>query len=168
MKWTRWMVGVLAVIAIAAAATATIFLQRPIQQPIDFNHNLHIDSVGMDCVDCHLYARSGVRATIPNIEVCAGCHEEPQGDSPEEIRVVEYIGEQALIPWRKVYWIPSHVYFSHRRHTEAGGIECETCHGDMRSRERPVVRPLVDLSMGACIDCHDATDTSNDCVLCHR
>lgn len=161
---------ILLVLAVVVAIGSVVVksLGRPIEQPIAFNHLLHIEDVGLECVDCHLYAESGVRATIPNIELCADCHEEAQGDSAEELRVIEYVEDQSQIPWRKIYWLPSHVYFSHRRHTVAGGIECETCHGQIGSRSEPVVRVLRDLSMGACIECHDATNTSNDCLLCHR
>lgn len=164
----RVLVVLLVVIAVVAFALVVRSLGGPVQQPIAFNHLLHIEEVGLECVDCHLYAQSGVHATIPNIELCADCHEEPEGDSPDELQLVEYIQDQSLIPWRKIYWVPSHVYFSHRRHTQAGGIECETCHGDIGSRQEPVDRTLVDLSMNACIDCHDETGTSNDCLLCHR
>lgn len=139
-----------------------------ISQPIAFNHRLHVQDVGSECTDCHLYAATGVRATIPNVDVCSNCHEEAQTESPEEARLVEYIRTGEPIPWRKIYRVPDHVFFSHRRHTAIGGIECATCHGAVGEREAPVTRQAIRLSMNRCMSCHDDAGVSNDCLLCHR
>ena len=141
---------------------------RSITQPIAFNHRLHIEEVGAECIDCHLYARDGARATIPNIEVCIQCHEEAVTESGEEARTVEHIQDGVPIPWKKVYHVPDHVYFSHRRHTKLGGIECQRCHGAVEVQEAPFTRPLVRLDMDACMNCHRESKVSNDCILCHR
>ena len=141
---------------------------RPIEQPIAFNHRLHVEDLGSDCTDCHLYAETGVRATIPNIEVCADCHEEAQTESEEEARLVAYIQSEELVPWRKIYRVPDHVYFSHRRHTTLGNLACETCHGQVEILETPLSRPETDLGMDFCMDCHNESGVSNDCLLCHR
>lgn len=156
----------LAALVVAGVVLATI--GKPIQQPIRFNHKLHVEDLGLDCTDCHLYAESGARATIPNIGVCADCHEEAQTESQAEERLVNYVQEGDPIPWRKVYWVPNHVYFSHRRHTSIGEIACETCHGQMRERTLPVQRPAARLTMEACMDCHAEAGAPNDCILCHR
>jgi hypothetical protein len=140
---------------------------RPLEQPIAFNHRLHVEEMGAECTDCHLYALSGVRATIPNIAVCADCHEEAQGESAAEAKLVEYIQAGEPIPWVKVTTMPDHVYFSHRRHAAIAGIECDTCHGPVGQRSEPVVRPAVDMSMDYCMDCHEASGASNDCIWCH-
>lgn len=140
----------------------------PIEQPIEFNHRLHVEDLGSDCTDCHLYAETGVRATIPNIDLCADCHEEAQTESAEEARLVEYIQSQELVPWRKIYRVPDHVYFSHRRHTGPAEIACENCHGEIRSLEASLRRPAIDMSMDFCMDCHYEVGASNDCLLCHK
>lgn len=159
------LIGVLAVVVVAVAVSLA---PAPIAQPIAFNHRLHVEDLGSDCTDCHLYAETGVRATIPNLEVCADCHEEAQTESMEEALVVEHIQSNEPIRWRKIYRVPEHVFFSHRRHTALGGIECETCHGAVGESEEPVTRQVVRLSMNRCMDCHDETGASNDCLLCHR
>jgi hypothetical protein len=158
----------LGVVLLTVAGVALSLVSRPITQPISFNHRLHVEDLGADCTDCHLYAMTGARATIPNVELCADCHEEPQTESAEEARLVEYIQAAEPIPWRKVYWVPDHVYFSHRRHTGVAGIECETCHGPMGEANEPMRRPAVRLTMDHCMQCHEQTGTSNDCLLCHR
>ena len=162
---TRLLVG-LAVVGLVISGFS--LWTRPVEQPIAFNHRLHVEELGSDCTDCHLYAQSGVRATIPNIELCGDCHEEAQTESAEEARLVEYIQAAEPVPWQKIYSVPDHVYFSHRRHTMLGEIACETCHGEMRNLETPMTRPAVAVDMDFCMDCHYATDTSNDCLLCHR
>ena len=153
---------------VALAVGGFTLWSRPIEQPLAFNHRLHVEDLGSDCTDCHLYAETGVRATIPNIEVCADCHEEAQTESEDEARLVEYIQAVERVPWQKIYRVPDHVYFSHRRHTMLAEIACETCHGEMGAMETPMVRPAVPISMDFCMDCHYATETSNDCLLCHR
>lgn len=138
-------------------------------QPIKYSHKLHVQDNDMECTDCHIYAESLARATIPNIEVCGDCHaDEPMTDSPEEQKVIDYVTESKKIPWMKVYRVPPHVYFSHRRHTALAGIECATCHGDVEEMTEPIRRPLVPVSMGRCIACHESRGVDNDCTRCHR
>ena len=141
--------------------------RRPPAQPIAFNHQLHVDEMGAECTDCHLHALTGARATIPNIGVCADCHEEAQTESPEEARLVEHIQAGEPIPWIKVYTVPDHVYFSHRRHAAIAAIDCETCHGPVGQKTEPVVRPAVAMTMDHCMDCHESSGASNDCIWCH-
>lgn len=141
---------------------------RPVVQPIAFNHSLHVTDLGLECVDCHRYVLTGARATIPNIDVCGDCHVEALGESAEEQRLVEFVESGELIPWRKVYRVPDHVYFSHRRHAAIGQIECERCHGPMAEQMQPVTRPAVRITMDGCIECHEQAGVTNDCILCHR
>lgn len=123
----------------------------------------------MECVDCHRYVQSHARATIPNIEVCADCHfDEPATDSPEEAKLLAYVNEGRKIPWNKVYRVPSHVYFSHRRHTVLGQVECTTCHGNVGEMSEPLHKQLVTVKMARCIKCHEGSGVDNDCTRCHR
>ncbi len=163
-----WILIVLVLVAVVAAAGFTLSVLTPgVSQPIAFSHRLHVEELGSDCTDCHLYAQTGVRATIPNIELCGDCHVEAQTDSEQEAELVRLIEAGEPIPWQKVYRVPEHVYFSHRRHTAIAGIDCETCHGDMARLETPVMRQAVPITMDRCMNCHYETGTSNDCHLCH-
>jgi len=166
---TRIALAVVVVFVLAVSGMAVAKLARTsVEQPIAFNHRLHVTELGNVCTDCHLYAESGVRATIPNLEVCSFCHEEAQTDSPEEAKLVEFVQNGERIPWRKVYWVPSHVYFSHRRHTAIAGLACAECHGAMEERVLPVSEPAVPVTMDGCMDCHYEKGAPNDCLLCHR
>ncbi len=167
----RW--GVLAALALATAALVVAGLlwastRGARAQPIAFNHRLHVKEVKAQCLDCHPHAVDGVRATIPNVETCTTCHAEPQGPSQEEARLVEYVKKKEPIRWRKVYWLPDHVYFSHRRHTRLGGLACAVCHGEVAELVRPITRPFRRPTMEGCIDCHRQAGARNDCVACHR
>lgn len=165
-RWWSW--ALLAVLLSIGAGFLFVVSGRDIEQPIAFNHRLHVEDLGSNCSDCHLYATTGVRATIPNAEVCADCHVEALTESPEEVKLVAYLESEEPIPWRKLYWVPDHVYFSHRRHTLIGGIACETCHGPMGEASVPMPRPRVKVTMNGCMDCHDQAGVSNDCLLCHK
>lgn len=159
--------GLVAVAAVAAGVALFAF-GGTVTQPIAFNHRLHVQDQGLECTDCHRYVMTGARATIPNVEVCSDCHIEPLTESPEERTLVDYVERDEPIPWRKVYRVPDHVYFSHRRHAAIGGIECARCHGEMADRERPVTRPAVRHTMTSCIQCHEDEGVSRDCITCHR
>lgn len=154
-------------ILVVALGLGLAMAPPPATQPIAFNHQLHVEELGSECSDCHQHVLTGARATIPNITVCADCHEEAQGESAEEARLVEYIQAGEPIPWVKIYTVPDHVYFSHRRHAAIAAIDCAECHGEVGKRTEPVVRPAVRITMDHCMDCHEASGASNDCIWCH-
>ena len=159
--------GLLALAALGVVGIGLALSPAPLVQPIAFNHQLHVEEMGAECVDCHQHVLTGARATIPNIAVCADCHEEAQTESADEAKLVEYIQAGEPIPWVKVYTVPDHVYFSHRRHAAIAAIECESCHGPVGQRTEPVVRAAVDMTMDHCMDCHEESGASNDCIWCH-
>jgi hypothetical protein len=142
---------------------------KSLTQPIKYNHKLHVQEQGLECVECHKYANSHARATIPNIEVCQECHsDEPIADSPEEKILISYITAAKKIPWRKVYSVPTHVYFSHRRHTTLGQIDCAICHGRVEELTQPIQKQIVPISMDRCMKCHEMNGIDNECTRCHR
>jgi len=162
-------VAIVAFVVLVAIGVALSMTPPAVTQPLAFNHSLHIEEVGLECGDCHLYVTSGERTIVPNIQGCSDCHlDEPITDSETEARLLEYVESGEPIPWRQIYYLPDHVYFSHRRHTTAGEIACETCHGPVGERTEPLTRPLVPIDMDTCMDCHYRTGASNDCISCHR
>jgi len=168
----RVALGILAALIAAASLLAVSPWSPPIafwqiRQPIAFNHNIHVEELGIECVDCHLYATTSVRATIPNVENCADCHEEAQGDSVEEAKLIAYVTAGERVPWRKIYRVPDHVYFSHRRHSSIAAIDCEVCHGPVSQQVKPAARPYWKPTMNNCMECHEELGASNDCVHCH-
>lgn len=171
LKSRRRALSIVVLVAAIAIVAATLALARSagrVEQPVAFPHRLHLEDVGLQCTDCHRHVMDGLRATIPNIEVCADCHREAQGESAEEAVVVRHVESGEPIRWKKVYAVPSHVFFSHRRHAALAGIACEICHGAIGERSLPVTEALVSLKMNDCLRCHEASGVSNDCILCHR
>jgi len=155
-------------VVLVGGGAAAAFWPRSVEQPIAFSHQKHVGDMGLDCTICHLYAETGVRATIPNVHVCEMCHAAPLTDSPEEALLVEFIESREPIPWRKVYWTADHVFFSHRRHTAIAEIPCETCHGAVGGMSTPISTQLVEITMDRCVQCHRLESASTDCITCHR
>lgn len=141
-----------------------------VDQPIEFPHRHHVHDVGLDCTFCHSNAEKGAYATIPNVETCSACHVRQQTDgSPEEAKLREqYVKPGKTIPWNRLYRVPGDVYFSHERHVAVGGVECQECHGPIDQFDEPPSRPLRDLTMEFCLDCHVESGQTQDCLLCHR
>lgn len=153
--------------ALLPAALAN-FRHESARQPIQFNHNLHTQELEMDCTECHRYVEEAEFAGRPKLEYCADCHEESLTENPEEGKLIEYVGTGREIPWQRLYHVPDHVYFSHRRHVTVTQIDCERCHGDIPLTSSPPEEPLVHLSMDFCMDCHEQEGVSLDCNTCHR
>lgn len=141
--------------------------QEPVRQPINFNHSKHIEN-GLSCVDCHVGATTQAQATLPSLETCLMCHEEAVTESAEEEKLRTIAQAQTGLRWTQITRVPSHVYFSHRRHAEIAGLECATCHGTMREAVSPPVRPFLKPTMDACLSCHEKAGMESDCNDCHR
>ncbi len=139
-----------------------------IVQPVPFNHNLHVEELDLDCVDCHTQVRKRPRATLPIIDICQDCHMEAITDTDVEEQLLAYATESREIPWQRIYSVPDHVYFSHRRHVTLGNIPCETCHGDIRQLTEPQRYPVIAVTMDSCMSCHEEQQITNDCLACHR
>ncbi len=59
------------------------------------------------------------------------------------------------IEWIRIHNLPDHAYFNHQQHVIAGGVACQSCHGEVEKME--VVKQHAPLSMGWCINCHRQT-----------
>jgi hypothetical protein len=138
-------------------------------QPIAYNHKVHIENAGLHCTDCHIHAMDLASATVPSLEVCQNCHStEPVSKSPEELKVLKYVADKNEIPWIRIYKVPAHVYFSHRRHVTGGKLECAACHGNMSEQTMPVTTAFLPVTMVNCMNCHKQRKVSTDCLACHR
>ena len=166
---SRLFVIALTAILVAIIVWTVFGARNTITQPIEYNHKIHVEEAELTCVDCHLSVETMSSAMIPNIEICMDCHsDEPFSDSPEEIKLLKYIEEEQQIPWQKIYSVPNHVYFSHRRHVTIGDLECSNCHGNVEELETPAPYPSWEPTMENCIDCHKQYKVTFDCLSCHR
>ena len=135
-------------------------------QPFPYTHQVHIERVQMQCVDCHEGVATGPMAKIPGINTCWGCHEFVVSEAPALKTMAEYIDRGEDFQWQRVYgWNEeAHVRFNHSPHIKAE-VQCATCHGDVG--QMTVAERVVDHSMGFCINCHKERGASNDCLTCH-
>lgn len=138
-----------------------------VTQPIRFNHRHHKDQ-GIGCETCHQYVQEQAFAGLPTKDTCMMCHASPVTKSKEEEKIREYAKKGETIPWKRIFWDPPHVFFSHRRHVAMGQIECKTCHGAMEDATSPPRHPIKVLKMNDCIGCHIQRKVSTDCLTCHK
>lgn len=140
-------------------------------QPIKFNHTLHAGENQISCVYCHSGALESRHAGIPSANVCMNCHlgidegRTPEGTS-EIAKIYDavgwdpetrtYTGEEKPIKWVKVHNLPDLAYFNHAQHYVVGGVECQTCHGQIQE-DYTVAGQYSPLTMGWCVDCHNTS-----------
>ncbi|MFQ5848922.1 MAG: cytochrome c3 family protein, partial [Candidatus Methylomirabilales bacterium] len=143
----------------------------------------------LNCTGCHQRAEKGTVAGRPPTALCFACHLGGETTSPE-VKKLQAFGKRGQeIPWKRVWRLPPHVFFSHRTHVAVAKLKCQTCHGPMETLEKPPAHPLKRLRMGDCIGCHEKTwkgpkqamekevqeatgievaRVTTDCNLCHR
>jgi hypothetical protein len=140
-------------------------------QPLPFNHAVHLEDAGLECLNCHTDAGVAVHAGLPGAEICLDCHDlddEEELQHPEKALLMPYVDGEQNIPWERVAITKPDVFFSHRRHVTAGGIDCLHCHPDQPALTAPPKTVAEVMTMDDCLDCHEEREVSNDCLACHR
>jgi mono/diheme cytochrome c family protein len=125
-------------------------------QPIPFSHKLHAGFYEIDCKYCHTGVEKGKSAGIPSANVCMNCHNSIRQGSPEIQKIYKAIENDEPIQWVRIHNLPDLSYFNHAQHVKVGGIECQTCHGNIEEME--VVQQISLLTMGWCVNCHRETN----------
>ncbi len=156
--------GLMSLMVLGLAIYWHDFKKAPVQ-PINFSHQIHAGQLSLQCTFCHTTVEKSIRASAPPMSKCMECHKAVAKDKEEIIKLTRYWDNKELIPWEKVYSVPEHVYFSHKRHIKAG-LDCSKCHGQLAVMPR--VRQVTSIRMGFCIDCHKAKGVSRDCYTCHK
>lgn len=149
----------------------TVGVQQNYQpsQPIAFSHKIHAGQYEIDCNYCHTGVRKAKSANIPSANICMNCHTAIKTDS-EQIQKIyaaidynpetqEYGPNTKPIEWVRIHNLPDLAYFNHSQHVKVGGLECETCHGEIK--EMDVVYQYAPLTMGWCINCHRETEVNS-------
>ena len=126
-------------------------------QPIPYNHELHVQQLGLDCRYCHSFVEQSGHANISTANTCWNCHQHVKKDSPKLASLRRAIDETYAdydgkpIEWVRVHRSPDYAYFNHSAHVNRG-VSCESCHGDVHEMEE--VFHAKSLTMGFCLDCH--------------
>jgi hypothetical protein len=175
-----------ALVALLAWGYWAGWVEPAVKQPIEFPHKTHL-ALKLQCTNCHQRAEKDAVAGRPPTQFCLACHSGGEAKS-DEIRKLRAFGEKGqAVPWKRVWRLPSDVFFSHRTHVGAR-IECQTCHGPMETLTRPPARALRKLTMNDCIGCHEQWEwpketkdkqaapvkvaavrrVSTDCNACHK
>lgn len=150
------------VTGVVAAAWLVILPPASARQPVAFPHVKH-QSIG--CAVCHRGATTAAQAGIPDVAFCTKCHATPPAGTAA---IWDAAVTRKSIGWVQVTHVPSHVMFSHRRHTTLGRLDCASCHGEMRDRRLPPGVAPVRLVMTTCLSCHRHEGAAEDCAACHR
>ena len=179
-RWTNFLPLKLAICAALAGAGltaafayyATPKAQRvgyQPSQPTPYDHELHVNQLGLDCRYCHSFVEHSGQANIPSASTCWNCHRHVAKDSPklEPLRDAMGVDQdhaplegEALkrirpIKWVKVHRSPDYVFFNHSAHVNRG-VSCQSCHGKVN--EMKVVYQAEPHSMSWCLDCHRNPD----------
>lgn len=161
--------AVITLVLLVAVVVPLVARRGPaVSQPIAFNHRKHTQELGLNCEFCHAYVREGAHAGLPDASTCSMCHSNPVGTSAEAARVTELLTAGDPLRFNKLFRLPTHVFYTHRRHVGFGELECTNCHGGIADTERPPERPLVRITMEFCMDCHREREQTLDCNGCHR
>lgn len=133
-------------------------------QPLPFSHKTHLGS-GLTCMNCHVNGDPGTKMGFPETRNCMLCHAALATDKPGVKDLLAYSTSGQPIPWVRVYKIASTVTWGHRVHLDAG-LQCETCHGDVRQMEA-MAETKATRAMATCIGCHQTQGAPAECVSCH-
>jgi hypothetical protein len=137
----------------------------PKPQPIPFSHKAHV-LFDPDCAYCHEMPEPGEDMTYSAEAKCMACHAMIKAESPAIQKLAAYYKDHQPVPWVQVYLLPDYVFFSHKTHIQRGKIACETCHGAVA--ERDVITKEKDISMKACVGCHNERHARVVCNTCHN
>src|SRR5687767_6618298 len=121
------------------------------EQPLQFSHQHHVQTNGIDCRYCHTSVETSAFAGIPPTKTCMNCHSQIWANSPflEPVRESFRTGEP--LRWIRVHDLPDFTYFNHSVHVKKG-VGCATCHG--RVDRMPLMWQSASLQMAWCLDCH--------------
>ena len=148
---TRILIGIMALVCGVGGFCAGRFLLRPsrrVAQPIAFNHSIHVEV--MECDNCHQYYSEQEHSGLPSLSLCMDCHEDAQTESAEEQKIRDFVAAGEPVEFQKLFRLPDHVFYSHRRHVTLGELECATCHGEIATTLVPPEEPLLRVTMEFC------------------
>jgi hypothetical protein len=123
----------------------------PLDQPVPFSHQHHVNELGIDCRYCHQSVEKSAWANVPPTHTCMSCHSQIWTNSPllEPVRESYRTGEP--IRWNKVNGVPHFVYFDHSIHIKRG-VSCNVCHGPIQAMQ--ITYKANPFWMKWCLDCH--------------
>ena len=120
-------------------------------QPVPFQHDIHVNQLGMDCRYCHSNVEVAAHSNIPTAQTCMNCHSQIQKNNPKFAALKTAWETGQPLPWVRIHYAPDYAYFNHSVHVNRG-VSCVSCHGNINQME--VVWHDQPQSMGWCLNCH--------------
>jgi hypothetical protein len=151
-------VGPLAVIALASSISRSSYNTKvgvPLDQPVPFSHEHHVNELGIDCRYCHVSVEKSAQASVPATETCMSCHSQIWTNSPLLEPVRESYRTNTPVIWNQVNKVPEFVYFNHSIHV-ARGLNCNVCHGSIQQMQ--IAAKGRAFFMAWCLECHRAPE----------
>ncbi len=134
-----FIIGLVASMVVGWVVFPTLLYSRK-NQPVNFNHALHVGEVENGCESCHFLRKDGTFSGIPRLDNCRTCHQTLQGETEEEARFFSsYIAKKREVPWLVYARQPDCVFFSHAAHIVSAGMDCVACHGHIGESDRSPV-----------------------------
>jgi len=122
-------------------SSANTKVHIPLDQPVPFSHQHHINELGIDCRYCHTSVEKSSSAGMPATQTCMSCHSQIWTNSPLLEPIRESYRNQAPIKswdgsigWNRVNKVPEFVYFNHSIHVNRG-VSCNLCHGPIQKMQ---------------------------------
>lgn len=134
------------------------------EDPVPFSHQRHA-VLRRPCAECHSGAVKDARAGFPSAAQCQSCHTPETAITPLMKRVAGWPAAARPFPQTRIYRVKDYVIFGHAAHARAS-IGCTECHGEVGKQER--LTKVRDVTMKACVDCHQDRQASLACNLCHE
>ncbi len=130
----------------------------PLDQPVPFSHEHHINELGIDCRYCHTTVEKSSFAGMPATQTCMSCHSQIWTNSPilEPVRNsyqtnTPIRSSEGEIGWNRVNKLPEFVYFNHSVHVNRG-VNCNNCHGAVQKMQLTYKGKAFFMSW--CLKCH--------------
>ncbi|WP_240761375.1 cytochrome c3 family protein [Nitrosococcus wardiae] len=124
---------------------------KPVEQPVPFSHEHHVQDDGIDCRYCHTSVEKSSFAGMPSTEICMTCHSQIFTEAPVLAPVRASFQERKPLRWKRIHDLPDFVYFNHSIHIHKG-IGCVSCHGPVN--KMPLTWRAKPLTMEWCLGCH--------------
>lgn len=124
---------------------------QPVEQPLAFDHRIHVTGQKIDCRYCHFTVERSASAGIPPSTTCIPCHSSTWMSSTVLSLVRQSVETGQPLQWNRVHTLPAFVYFNHAIHVNKG-VGCESCHGRVDQMAR--VYQAAPLTMSWCVSCH--------------
>ncbi len=121
----------------------------------EFNHEMHVEDVGLECADCHGVvgeSTSLLERFLPGKPQCGDCHD--LGD----VKACGTCHTNADAPSGYAVGTATVDLFNHAAHS--GTMECAQCHGGAPEYSADPVK-------SDCRACHTTVANFQDCSLCH-